>query len=80
MVRMLGPIETTKHYSIHRPAPTFTEMGSGAQQLLTGIKSPKQVFNAHTLGVSVAYVRCASGVLQLRWWTCWRPMRREAKL
>ena len=34
----LGPIETSKHYSIHRPAPTFTEMGTGAQQLLTGIK------------------------------------------
>merc|ERR1719487_1196325 len=34
----LGPIETKKFYSIHRPAPTFTEMGTGAQQLLTGIK------------------------------------------
>merc|ERR1712136_514665 len=34
----LGPIETNKHYAIHRPAPTFTEMGTGSQQLLTGIK------------------------------------------
>merc|ERR1719174_2629440 len=34
----LGPIETNKFFSIHRPAPTFTEMGSGAQQLMTGIK------------------------------------------
>jgi len=34
----LGPIETTKEYPIHRPAPTFTEMGTGSQQLLTGIK------------------------------------------
>merc|ERR1711920_871490 len=34
----LGPIDTKKFYSIHRPTPTFTEMGSGAQQLLTGIK------------------------------------------
>merc|ERR1712054_434967 len=32
----LGPIETTKFYPIHRAAPGFTEMGSGAQQLLTG--------------------------------------------
>merc|ERR1712135_178439 len=34
----LGPIETNKHYAIHRPAPTFTEMGTGSQLLLTGIK------------------------------------------
>merc|ERR1712186_162014 len=34
----LGPIETTKYYSIHRPTPTFTEMNTTAQQLLTGIK------------------------------------------
>lgn len=34
----LGPVDTNKFYSIHRPAPTFTEMGTGAQQLLTGIK------------------------------------------
>jgi len=34
----LGPIDTKKFYPIHRPAPTFTEMGTGSQQLLTGIK------------------------------------------
>merc|ERR1712224_818162 len=34
----LGNVETNKFYPIHRPAPTFTEMGSGAQQLMTGIK------------------------------------------
>merc|ERR1711982_296926 len=34
----LGPIDTTKFYSIHRPTPTFTEMNTTAQQLLTGIK------------------------------------------
>merc|ERR1712032_915466 len=34
----LGPIETQKFYPIHRPAPTFTEMNTTAQQLLTGIK------------------------------------------
>merc|ERR1719201_842418 len=34
----LGPIETTKTYAIHRPTPTFTEMNTTAQQLLTGIK------------------------------------------
>merc|ERR1711923_563448 len=34
----LGPVNTNKFLSIHRSAPTFTEMGSGAQQLLTGIK------------------------------------------
>merc|ERR1719486_1719735 len=34
----LGNVETNKFYPIHRAAPTFTEMGTGAQQLLTGIK------------------------------------------
>merc|ERR1712141_527783 len=34
----LGPVETKKTYSIHRPAPAFTEMNTTAQQLLTGIK------------------------------------------
>merc|ERR1719486_433304 len=34
----LGDIETKKFYAIHRPSPTFTEMGTGSQQLLTGIK------------------------------------------
>merc|ERR1712060_581789 len=34
----LGPIETSKFYAIHRPTPTFTEMNTTAQQLLTGIK------------------------------------------
>ena len=34
----LGPIETKKFYAIHRPTPTFTEMYTTAQQLLTGIK------------------------------------------
>jgi len=34
----LGPVETSYFAPIHRPAPTFTEMGTGAQQLLTGIK------------------------------------------
>eukprot|EP00812_Abedinium_dasypus_P007841 NODE_199_length_1828_cov_544.532995.p1 GENE.NODE_199_length_1828_cov_544.532995~~NODE_199_length_1828_cov_544.532995.p1 ORF type:complete len:535 (+),score=211.96 NODE_199_length_1828_cov_544.532995:70-1605(+) len=34
----LGPIETNHFYSIHRPTPTFTEMNTTAQQLLTGIK------------------------------------------
>merc|ERR1711920_262702 len=34
----LGPIETQKFYAIHRPTPTFTEMNTTAQQLLTGIK------------------------------------------
>merc|ERR1719389_541881 len=34
----LGAVETTKFYPIHRSAPTFTEMGTGARQLLTGIK------------------------------------------
>merc|ERR1711904_226251 len=34
----LGPIDTKKKYSIHRPTPLFTEMNTTAQQLLTGIK------------------------------------------
>lgn len=34
----LGPVDTKKFYSIHRPAPAFTEMNTTAQQLLTGIK------------------------------------------
>merc|ERR1712100_581437 len=34
----LGPVDTKKFYAIHRPSPTFTEMGTGSQQLLTGIK------------------------------------------
>jgi F-type H+-transporting ATPase subunit beta len=34
----LGPVDTNKFLSIHRSAPTFTEMGSGASQLVTGIK------------------------------------------
>jgi len=34
----LGPVDTNTFFSIHRPAPTFTEMGSGSEQLLTGIK------------------------------------------
>merc|ERR1719389_1312148 len=34
----LGPVKTDKFYSIHRSAPPFTEMGTGAAQLLTGIK------------------------------------------
>merc|ERR1712196_2573 len=34
----LGPIKTKKTYSIHRPTPTFTDMSTQAQQLLTGIK------------------------------------------
>merc|ERR1711959_535698 len=34
----LGPIGHTKAYPIHRPAPTFTDQGLSAQQLLTGIK------------------------------------------
>merc|ERR1712151_266810 len=31
----LGPIDTKKFYAIHRPTPTFTEMNTTAQQLLT---------------------------------------------
>merc|ERR1712193_244853 len=34
----LGPVPTKKFYSIYRPTPTFTEMNTTAQQLLTGIK------------------------------------------
>merc|ERR1712078_832173 len=34
----LGPIETKQTFSIHRPTPTFTDMSTQAQQLLTGIK------------------------------------------
>merc|ERR1711988_1909008 len=34
----LGPIGSTKNYPIHRPAPSFTEMSTTAQQLMTGIK------------------------------------------
>merc|ERR1712028_180254 len=34
----LGPVETNHFFSIHRPAPTFTEMGASTEQLLTGIK------------------------------------------
>merc|ERR1719389_1391043 len=34
----LGPVKTDKFYSIHRPAPTFTEMGASTEQLMTGIK------------------------------------------
>merc|ERR1712226_184441 len=34
----LGPIDTKNFYAIHRPTPTFTEMNTTAQQLLTGIK------------------------------------------
>jgi len=33
-----GPVETNHFFSIHRPAPTFTEMGASTEQLLTGIK------------------------------------------
>eukprot|EP00397_Hematodinium_sp_SG-2012_P021705 GEMP01022443.1.p1 GENE.GEMP01022443.1~~GEMP01022443.1.p1 ORF type:complete len:513 (+),score=132.70 GEMP01022443.1:65-1540(+) len=34
----LGPVETKFRYPIHRPSPLFTEMGTGSEQLLTGIK------------------------------------------
>merc|ERR1712217_990956 len=34
----LGPIDSSKAYPIHRPAPLFTEMNTSAAQLLTGIK------------------------------------------
>ena len=34
----LGPVKSKKMYSIHRPTPTFTDMSTTAQQLLTGIK------------------------------------------
>jgi len=33
-----GPVETNHFFSIHRPAPTFTEMGASTEQLMTGIK------------------------------------------
>jgi len=33
-----GPVAATRHFSIHRPAPTFTEMGASTEQLMTGIK------------------------------------------
>merc|ERR1712086_459226 len=34
----LVPLTAPHFFPIHRPAPTFTEMGTGSQQLLTGIK------------------------------------------
>lgn len=34
----LGPIETEKHYPIHRPAPPFEELSSETEILETGIK------------------------------------------
>mmetsp|Transcript_49930 Transcript_49930/g.109048 ORF Transcript_49930/g.109048 Transcript_49930/m.109048 type:complete len:495 (+) Transcript_49930:59-1543(+) len=34
----MGPVNAKDSWPIHRAAPTFTEMGLGAQQLLTGIK------------------------------------------
>ena len=33
-----GPIKAKTEFPIHRPTPSFTDMGSGAEQLLTGIK------------------------------------------
>jgi len=33
-----GPINATKHYPIHRPAPPFTEMDTSVRVLETGIK------------------------------------------
>merc|ERR1719199_583790 len=33
-----GPVDTTHFFSIHRPAPTLTEMGASTEQLMTGIK------------------------------------------
>jgi F-type H+-transporting ATPase subunit beta len=33
-----GPVDTNHFFSIHRPAPTFTEMGASTEQLMTGIK------------------------------------------
>jgi F-type H+-transporting ATPase subunit beta len=33
-----GPIVTTKHYSIHRPAPSFTDLSATSEILVTGIK------------------------------------------
>merc|ERR1712176_882268 len=34
----LGPVDTNTFFSIHRPAPTFTEMSGSQEQLMTGIK------------------------------------------
>jgi len=34
----LGPVDTTKFYPIHRPAPEFTDLNTTAEMLLTGIK------------------------------------------
>merc|ERR1712032_948979 len=34
----LGPVNTNTFFSIHRSAPTFTEMGASTDQLMTGIK------------------------------------------
>jgi len=34
-----GPINTTKYRPIHRDAPSFAEQGSGAELLITGMKS-----------------------------------------
>ena len=33
-----GPVNATKHYPIHRPAPAFTEMDTSVRVLETGIK------------------------------------------
>lgn len=33
-----GPVAATTNFPIHRPSPTFTEMGLGSEQLYTGIK------------------------------------------
>jgi F0F1-type ATP synthase beta subunit len=33
-----GPIDTKKHYPIHREAPTFVEQGQSNEILMTGIK------------------------------------------
>src|SRR5512144_960883 len=37
-VDKLGPIESTKTYPIHRPAPSFEDQAASAQMLETGIK------------------------------------------
>jgi F-type H+-transporting ATPase subunit beta len=34
----LGPVESNTFFPIHRSAPALTEMGTGAQMLMTGIK------------------------------------------
>jgi F-type H+-transporting ATPase subunit beta len=34
----MGPIESDKHYTIHRPAPSFSELKSSDEILVTGIK------------------------------------------